>query len=110
MKTPYEYQVQVSTHGGNFQPISEPFFVPTPVPYVVDLGHWGTPAKKAAAADKLIAACQLLYEVLGLLGISLMDARSTGLTLNVDTRDKLMSIAFAQDNQEALNKIMERTW
>lgn len=105
-----KYKVQVSRLNGYFENIEVPFIVPTPVPYVVDLIHYESEVEREAIKARMVEDCQLLYEVLAMLGISLKTARDAGYTLNIDTRDRLRRIAWEQNNQAANTRIDERQW
>lgn len=110
MPNQVQYKVQESTYGGNFREIAEPFIVPTPQPYVVSLTHHRDEAAKEAAKQRLLESCQLLHEILTLLGIPLKEAYAANYTLNLDTRDRLLAIAWAQENEAAADKLHSRKW
>lgn len=68
-----EYRV-VEVEGGREAAIVEPFIVPTPKAYVVDLAHYKSPEEKMAVARRLLAQAEGLCEVLRILGISYQEA------------------------------------
>lgn len=106
-----QYRVQVRRHGsGPFDAINEPFIVPTPRPYVVDMATYRDPAAKVAAQASLLEAVEHLNECLRLLGIPLTEAAAEDYTLNIITRNKLIDRAHATGNMAASDKISERKW
>ncbi|WP_298435032.1 hypothetical protein [Ottowia sp.] len=107
---PIEYRVQISKRGEALRDIREPFIVPTPVPYVVDLAHHRSAVGKEAMQASLIESCQALLDTLSMLGISLKAARAEEYTLNRLTRDRLLCIAIDQHNTAATERILQHRW
>lgn len=110
MTKPIEYRVQMSRWGEALRDIRESFIVPTPVPYIVDLIHERSDSAKAAMQEQLIENCQVLYDLLAMLGISLKAARAEEYTLNLATRDRLLRIALEQRNSAATERILKHPW
>lgn len=85
----------------------EPFIVPTPKAYVVDLAHYKSPEEKAAVVRHLLGQAEGLSNILRILGISYPEAFEREYSLNLTTREALYRLSLSNSEArkalEALN-------
>lgn len=89
-----------------FGEIKEPFIVPTPRPYVVDLRRCVNDKARQAYITRLLAHVQELRDIMAELGINETEAYEIGLTLNVHSGELLAQRAWNQGK----NKLAVRLW
>ena len=87
------YKVQTD-HMGPWNEIVEPFIVPTPKPYIIDLCHHLNDKEQTIA--QLLQQVELLREFMTALGISESEGRKLGLTLNGVTSQQLHNMAMTE--------------
>ena len=98
-----EYQVISSTFGQ----MKNPFIVPTPDPYIVDLAHAKDPEKAVADLTEHVG---VLRKVLAMLDISEQEARQRHYTLNTHTYDELYYRAMTARNHEVCMFLQANRW
>lgn len=99
------YVVADMTPGCVQREIAEPFIVPTPRAYVVDLSHYASPEKKVETTKRLLKKVEGLIAVLQMLGISYQVAFEKNYTLNLRSREALSSLALSARNYDAVEAI-----
>ena len=87
------YRVETDEHGP-WQDIDEPFIVPTPSPYIIDLAHH--PTDKGQMIARLLYQVQCLREFMAALGITEQEGRNLGLTLDGKTWELLYNRALRE--------------
>lgn len=97
------YRVETDEHGP-WQDITEPFIVPTPAPYIIDLAHHRS--DKGQTIARLTEQVELLREFMTALGISEFEGRKAGLTLNGSTSELLYNKAMDKCKFDLARKIM----
>lgn len=98
------YSTQFVTEG---EKITDPFIVPTPSPYVVDLGSY-TIEERAKRVESLLESVQFLREILVELGIKEHEAYAKGYSLNIRTWDLLYSRVLEHKSHVLARKMLER--
>lgn len=89
----------------SYYDIYVPFMVKTPVPYIIDLGHYSNEGDRRKAIKCLDKKVLELYEILGRLGISEKTAIKEKYSLNMNTTHKLTRIAGEQGKPKLYSKI-----
>jgi len=98
------YKVQTD-HMGPWNEIREPFIVPTPTPYIIDLSNH--PNDKEERIAEITRHVGLLRGFMAELGISEAEGRQLALTLNSATTDLLYRRAIGTGVYGLAARIMD---
>jgi len=90
-----------------FGKIKEPFIVPAPDPYIIDLDGYDNPDDVIRSLTEKVV---ILRQAMALLDISELEARQQHYTLNSHTWSELYYRAMHANNHEACMFLQDHVW